>query len=171
MFTSLAKVPRARRGCPGSPQSARYHTRLQPTSLSRFRFLRSRDGQLTRPFPLAGLAELRGRPKAARARLLRLRSGLGQSQRLAPGGGAEDGGVVRVPNRRNLRRRQGNGAQEAGPRTEAWSRRPRGRAKGWGVVVAPKRRGREASRVAVGNSPELGKVSPWMLGITQTLEA
>lgn len=68
--------------------------------------------------------------------------------------------MVRAPNRRNLGWRQGNGAQQAGPRTEAWSRRPRGRAKDGGVVVAPKRRGREASRVAAGKSPELGKVSP-----------
>lgn len=56
-------------------------------------------------------------------------------------GGAEDGGVVRAPKRRNIGWRRGNDSQQAGPRAGSWSKRPRGRAKDGGVVVAPKRRG------------------------------
>lgn len=100
VLTSLAKVARTGRGCPASPRSARYHTRLRPTARSCFRFLRSRDGQVTRPLPLVGLVELPCRPTAAGARLFRLSSWLGQLQRRAPGG--------------------------AGLMMEVWSGRPRG---------------------------------------------
>lgn len=104
------------------------------------------DGQFTRTSPLAGLAELRWRPKAAGTRLLRHSSGLGQLQRRAPGG--------------------------AGPMMGVWSGCPRGRAESGGVVMSPKRQGRgwgrghgaqeagrEASRMAARNSLELGEVS------------
>lgn len=118
---SLAKVPRAGRGRPASPQSACYHTRLQPTALSCFRFLKSRVGQLTRPSPLAGLAELRWRPKAAGARLLRSSSGGG-------GVGAEDGAWLGRPRGWAEAWGRGHAAQEARP---GWGRGHGVRLLGW----------------------------------------